>query len=89
VLQHAGKGQRIEDDALDRHTAFARHLYTPMGEIEFVDRRRIRIDAHYAGELEGAAVPAPVEIEPPGVPLTSTATQCAAQVARIVSISTS
>src|SRR5438105_1242961 len=28
---------------------------------------RIRIDAHHAAEIEGAAVPAPVQIEPPRV----------------------
>ena len=38
-----------------------------MRQIDLGRRVRIRIDAHHATQVEGPAVPAPIEIEPPGV----------------------
>src|SRR5438552_3623004 len=71
----ASLGEQISDlaqaeaieHALFRHPALAGHLDAPMGEIELGHGMRIRVDAHPAAELERFAVPAPVEVEPPGI----------------------
>src|SRR3954447_6164386 len=49
------------------HAAFAGHLDAPMHMIELSDRVGIRIDAEHATEVECSLMPAPVEIQPPGV----------------------
>src|SRR6185436_15063271 len=44
-----------------------RHRDAPAGQVDFGRRVRIRIDAEHAAELEPARVPAPVEVEAPGI----------------------
>jgi hypothetical protein len=50
-----------------RHTSFARHFDSPVRELYFINGMRVGIDAEYAAELEGALVPASIEVEAPWV----------------------
>src|SRR3954469_22164329 len=69
VFEMFGKPSQREavQHTLFRHPALARHLDTPVGEIDFRCRMRVRIDGHYATEFERASVPPPVEVETPRV----------------------
>src|SRR4051812_5524678 len=66
-------------DALRRHAAFPRHLDAPMHVVEFGNRMGVRIDAHHAAEVERGLVPAPIQVEAPGMRVDLTATACLAQ----------
>ena len=66
MLDERGQAKTVEDAVL-RDAALAGHLDTPMREIDFRYRMRVRIDAHHAAEFEPASVPAPVEVETPWV----------------------
>ena len=50
-----------------RNASFARHLNSPVREVDFICRVRVGIDAHHAAQLEGGLVPSPVKVEPPWV----------------------
>jgi hypothetical protein len=66
VLQQTGKAKCIED-APSRHATFARHFHTPVCQVDFVGRMSVWIDTHHASELQGSTMPAPIEIQPPGI----------------------
>jgi hypothetical protein len=60
----AGRGN---EHPLLRDTTFSSHLYPPMSQINFRSRMSIRIYAHCAAKLQGRLMPAPIEVEAPGV----------------------
>ena len=66
ILQQTGKSECIKD-AFGRYATFARHFHAPVRQIEFVSRMCVWIDAHDTAELQGPTMPAPIEIQPPGV----------------------
>lgn len=66
VPEDFGQAHRVQD-SLSWHAALAGHLDTPMHVIEFGYGVSVRVDAHQATEIEGGLVPAPIEIEPPGM----------------------
>src|SRR3954466_11662455 len=68
-FEMSGKPSQVEavQHTLFRHPALARHFDTPVGEIDFRCRMRVRIDGHHATEFERASVPPPVEVETPRV----------------------
>ena len=66
VLCNLWSGQAIED-TLSGHTALTRHFDPPMHEIDLAGGMRIRVDAHHAAQLKRTAMPAPVQIETPGI----------------------
>jgi hypothetical protein len=78
VAEDARQWHRVQN-AIRRYAALARHLDAPVHVVELADRMRIRIDAHYAAEVQSGLVPPPIEIETPrmGVDLNSDVVRCA------------
>ena len=66
MLRDLRKAQAIEHP-IGGHAAFARHLDAPMRQIEFAGGMGVGVDAHHAAEIERTPMPAPIEIEPPGI----------------------
>src|SRR5215208_2637504 len=68
-LQKCGDLLQVQavEDALWRDTAFAGHEYAPAGEVEFIDRVCVRVDAEHAAQFQGSAMPSPVQVEPVGI----------------------
>ena len=55
------------DDPFPGHPSLAGHLDSPVHKINFVGGMRVGIDAHHTAEFERAAVPPPIEVEPPRI----------------------
>src|SRR5215207_664070 len=70
VIEPAGERAGIEriDHLLAGEPALAGQRHAPAGRrVDFRDRMRIRVDAEKTAELDAAPVPAPIEVEPPGI----------------------
>ena len=66
VTEQLREGHRIEY-SVRWHAPFTCHLNTPMHMVEFSDGVGIWIDAENAAVFERFFMPAPIEIEPPGM----------------------
>src|SRR4051812_6047264 len=49
--------------ALFRHPTFARDRYAPAGQVQLLRAVGVRVDAEHAPKFDGAAVPAPVQVQ--------------------------
>src|SRR5215218_3192359 len=63
-LQKCGDLFQVQavENALWRDTTFAGHEHVPAGEIEFIDRVCVRVDAEYAAQFQDSSMPSPVQV---------------------------
>ena len=66
-MRKEGRQTHRIQDPLRGDTALARHFDTPMHVVELPDRMSVRIDAEDAALIECLLMPAPVEVESPGM----------------------